>query len=71
MPRGNIRYTKHAIQRRLERDISHEQIEQTLNNPDYTVSHGGRKVAVKRFAERTLRIVYIEKEKYIKIITIY
>jgi hypothetical protein len=62
MPRKNIRYTKHAIQRRLERDISEEQIKQTLENPDYTISHGGRKVAVRHFAEKIIRIVYIEEE---------
>jgi len=71
MPRRNIRFTKHAIQRRLERDITDQEIKQTLENPDYTFSHGRRKVAVRRFAERVIRIVYVEEETYIKIITVY
>ena len=55
----------------MERGITDEEIEQTLENPNYTILHEGRKVAVKHFKERTLKVIYIEEEKYIKIITVY
>ena len=71
MPRRNIRFTKHAVQRKLERDISDEQKRQTLEHPDHTISYAGRKVAVKRFGEKIIRIVYVDEETHIKIITVY
>jgi hypothetical protein len=71
MPKKNIRYTKHAVQRRLERNITDQQINQTLDNPDYTISDEGKTVALRKIAEKTIKVVYIEKETYIKIITVY
>jgi hypothetical protein len=59
------------VHRKLERDISDEQIGQALENPDYTISHAKRKTIVKRFGERIIRIVYVEEETYIKIVTVY
>ncbi|MDI6721119.1 MAG: hypothetical protein QMD85_01920 [Candidatus Aenigmarchaeota archaeon] len=54
-----IRYSMHAIQRRIERDVSENLVEQTVRIPDYTkTSFEGRKV-------------YIEKETHISVITIY
>ncbi len=67
----NIRYTKHAVQRKLERNITDEQIKQTLDNPDYTISNEGKRVVVRQIAEKNIKVVYIEKETYIKIITVY
>ncbi len=71
MPHKNIRYTRHAVQRKLERNITDEQIHRILGNPDYTISDEGRRVAVRQFAEKNLTVVYIEKETFIKIITVY
>jgi hypothetical protein len=71
MVRKNIRFTTHAIKRKLERNISDEQIRQTLENPDHTVSHAGTKVAARRLDEKIIRIVYVEEETHIKIITVY
>ena len=67
-----IRYSNHAVKRIFERDINEKQIEQTIRFPDYTkTSFEGKKVAVKKFDEKTINVVYIEKETHIKIITIY
>jgi hypothetical protein len=71
MPRKNLRFTNHAVKRKLERNITEEQIQQTLDNPDYTISHDGRMVAVKQFSGKIITVVYIEKETFIKIITAY
>ncbi|MBI4163341.1 MAG: DUF4258 domain-containing protein [Candidatus Aenigmarchaeota archaeon] len=71
MPK-NIRCTYHAIKRKLERDISDEEINQTLASPDYTISSiEERKIAVKQAGSRTLRVVYKEEKENIIIITVY
>ena len=59
------------MQRKLERNITDEQIKQTLDNPDYTISNEGKRVVVRQIAEKNIKVVYIEKETYIKIITVY
>ena len=71
MPRKDIRYTKHAMQRKLERGISDAQISLALENPDYTVFREGRKVAVKRFGHRIIKVVHKEEGAYILVITVY
>jgi SOS response regulatory protein OraA/RecX len=71
MLRKNIRYTKHAVQRKLERGITDEQISIALENPDYTVFREGRKVAVKRFGQRIIKVVHKEEETHILVITVY
>ena len=71
MPRKNIRYTNHAVRRKLERNITDDQIRQTLGNPDYTLSQDGKRVAVKQFVGKIITVVYIEKETFIKISTAY
>ena len=71
MIRKNIRYTKHAIQRKLERNIADEQIKQTLEYPDYTKTYEERKIAVKYIEGKTITVVFIEEKTYIKIITAY
>jgi hypothetical protein len=71
MPHKNIRFTKHAVQRKLERNITDEQIMRTLQNPNYTISQAGKRVAVRHFAEKIITVLYIETETYIKVITVY
>ena len=70
MPLKNLRFTRHTVKRKLERNITDGQIQQTLDNPDYTLSHDERRFAVKQFAGKTITVVYIEKETFIKIITV-
>ncbi len=72
MPKKNIRYTDHAIKRKLERDIKDEEIDQTLASPDYTISSiEERKIAVKQIGPKTLHVVYKEQKENIIIITVY
>ena len=59
MSRKNIRYTKHAVQRKLEREITDEQIMKTLEKPDYTMSHEGRRFAVRRFDGKTIKVITV------------
>lgn len=68
----NVRYTKHAIRRKLERNISDDEISKTINEPDYSLSStGGTITAVKRMPEREIHVVYKKENKHINIITVY
>ena len=62
--------TKHAKQRMLERGISMEEIQETINLPDYTVSRGNKIEAHKRIKDKILKIIYYKSNKFIKIITL-
>ena len=62
--------TKHAKQRILERNITLEQIKETINFPDYTINKDGKIESYKRINNRLLKIVHIQKGKFIKIITL-
>ena len=67
-----IVYSDHARQNMIERRISHEQIEETLFNPEkVTDSNKGRKIAQKTIGSRLLRVVYKEAEKVYIIVTVY
>jgi len=68
----NVRFSRHAIQRKLEREISDEEIAETLAAPDYTLTtEEGQKIAVKTLAGRTFRVVFVEEETHIRIVTVY
>ena len=53
-----------------ERDISPIQATETINFPEYSVRKEGKIESYKKFTDKTLRVVYIEKDNYIKIITL-
>ncbi len=53
-----------------ERAISFEQIQQTIEIPDYTVLKKHKKEQYKRFDNKTLRVISVEKDKYIKVVTL-
>jgi len=61
----------HAEKRMIERGISEEQIKQILEGPDFVKSEGSKRRAEKAIDERKIRIVYIEEENYIKIVTVF
>jgi len=42
----------------------------SIEIPDYTISKGNKKEAYKRINGKILKIVYMIKEKYIKVITV-
>jgi len=65
-----IIFTKHAQQRMLERGIKLEQIKNTIDFPDYTISKNNKIEAYKRINSQILKIVYNKKGKFIKIITL-
>mgnify|MGYP001558993220 CR=1 FL=1 len=72
MPHRNIVYTKHAMQRRLERDISDDDIKKAIDEPNYVISSfEGRMIATKKINSRTIQVVYKEEVNKIIIITVY
>jgi len=60
----------HAKKRMAERGINFEDVEETVEMPDYTVSKRNKKEAYKKINDKTLKVVYFQKDKYIKVITI-
>ncbi len=62
--------TKHAKQRMEERSIGIEQIQETINFPDYTISKENKIEAYKEINNKLLKVVYIKEGKFIKIITL-
>ena len=72
MGKKNIIYTNHSMRRKLERDISNDEITRTLNEPDYTLSSAEcRKIAIKRIKDKTIHVVYKEERGNIIVITVY
>ena len=66
-----IVYSDHAKKRMKQRGIEEWEIEYLLNHPSYVrKSFEGRKEAIGKIRDRSIKIVFIKEEKYIKIITI-
>ena len=66
-----IVYSDHARKRMRQRGITEQEIEHILKHPIYIKkSFEGRKEAVGEIKNRTIKIKFIEKENYIKIITV-
>ena len=65
-----IIFTNHATIRMIEREISFDQIKETLNFPDYTIRKGTVIEAHKLFKSKNLKVVYSQTGKFIKIITL-
>ena len=65
-----IVYTEHAKERLKKRKITEEEISEIIKRPDNTKKIGGKYYSQKNIGRANLEIVY-EKDKYIKIITIY
>ena len=64
-------YSDHAIKRMKQRGITELEVEHILEHPVYIKkSFEGRKVAVGEIKNKLVRIVFIEIEKDIKIVTI-
>ncbi|HII14538.1 MAG TPA: DUF4258 domain-containing protein [Nanoarchaeota archaeon] len=67
-----ITFSDHAIKRLYDRDINEETVKFVIENADtIKESFDNRKVASKKMNGKTFTVVYVEKEKYIKIITLY
>ncbi len=67
-----ITFTEHARDRLIQRNIKEKQVIQALKNPDKILkSFGRRKIAIKRFKEKTLEVVFKEEKDILVIITNY
>jgi hypothetical protein len=62
--------TDHTKKRMAQRAISFNMIQDTIEMPDYTVQKGKKTEAYKKFNEKRLKIVYGDKDKYIKVISV-
>ena len=60
----------HAKKRVNERDIKMEEIIETIEMPDYTISKENKKEAYKKIGDRTLKVVHVIEDKYIKVVTL-
>ncbi|HLD43454.1 MAG TPA: DUF4258 domain-containing protein [Candidatus Nanoarchaeia archaeon] len=66
-----IVYSDHAKKRLRQRGVTELEIEHVLKYPKYIKkSFEGRKIAAGEANKRELKISFIEKESYIKIITV-
>lgn len=60
----------HAKKRLFERDIKMNQIQETIEMPDYTISKGNKKESYKKFGDKILKVVFTNEDNYIKVITL-
>ena len=67
----DVVYSDHAQKRLKQRGITHLEAEHVLKHPQFIKkSLAGKKIAVGLLRNRTITVVFIETENYIKIITI-
>jgi len=65
-------FSDHAKRRLLERDINEETVKFVIERPDYTLNRFRDEIeAIKKMNGETLKVVYVEKENFIKVITLY
>lgn len=65
-----ITLSNHATKRLNERGIKMQDVQNTIEMPEYTISKGNKKEAHKKIGDKTLKVVYTEEDKYIKVITL-
>lgn len=65
-----IVFSYHAKKRLFERGIKTKDVMETIEIPDYTISKGDKKEAYKKIMGKTLKVVYSEEDKYIKVVTL-
>ena len=66
----DIEFTDHVKNRIKKRKIKEEEVINAINNPDKDYKFEGKYYAQKDLGRGKIEIVY-EKDKYIKVITIY
>lgn len=65
-----IKFTEHAETRLDERDISKEQVKNTLENPDFILpTRANRKIAIKKIDNKFLKVVFTKENSDIIVIT--
>jgi hypothetical protein len=58
-----IIYTRHARQRMKQRNVTEEQVEETLAMPDEVEpGDNGGDIAIRRYGAREVRVVFVEPE---------
>ena len=63
-------FTNHAKQRIIERNIKIEEVQETIDFPDYTVSKDKIIESIKKINNKNLKIIYSKESKFIKVITV-
>ncbi|MBU3923500.1 MAG: DUF4258 domain-containing protein [Nanoarchaeota archaeon] len=62
--------SEHTKKRMKERSVKMEQIRECLDFPDYRISKGEKVEFFKKFENHTLRLVCVEKNIFIKVVTL-
>jgi len=65
-----IALSEHAKKRLIERGITKQNIEEAIEMPDYTIKKVNKTEAYKKIKDKTLKVVYANENKFIKIITL-
>lgn len=65
-----IIFTKHAEERMIERKIRLDDIQKTIEMPDYNIRKDSKTEAYKKVDNKILKVVYSKDTKFIKIITL-
>ncbi|MBI2109544.1 DUF4258 domain-containing protein [Candidatus Woesearchaeota archaeon] len=66
-----ITYSDHAEKRRKQRGFTNTEIELVLENPDYKKKRIDGKLEVfGRIRNRNIKVIYVEKENYIRIVSV-
>ena len=66
-----IQLSRHARKRVFERNIEMTKIKRAIRFPNYKIIRGLEIEAFLDSENKTLKVVYVRKAKYIKIITAY
>ncbi len=65
-----IKFTEHAGTRLTERNITKEQVIKSIESPEFILpARANRKIAVRRFGENFLKVVFAKDENDIIVIT--
>jgi len=65
-------YTEHATLRMKHRKISETEVEDTIQNPDFSfVTRFGRSAALKKYGSKFLKVIYERSNDKITVITVY
>ena len=63
-------FTNHAKQRMIERSIKLEEVKETIDLPDYSISKENKIESYKKIGHKNLKIIYSKESKFIKVITV-
>ncbi len=62
--------TNHAKKRLIERKIKIEEVLETIEMPNYTITKGKLREVFRKINNQTLKVVYSVEDKYINVISI-